>query len=629
MSELKALLVFPKRSECLALKSLLLQLGFRQVDMSGSGEGAWLLLANEKYDLIITDRDLPGKVTGMNLVRRVNGDKVLFITPIIMVTSENRRDKIIEAVYAGVGGYILRPYTLKIIENKIQSILITRGAFNSQMNKIELGRQLLEKGEYGEAIETFERLIEEEPNAEGLYSEGYQHMSEGRYDNAIAAFRQAIEINHLYAEAYRGLGEAYMKLGNLEEAERYLVQAGQLFIQKSQFDEAREAILSALKVNPDSVNPYNTMGILYRKAGDFPRAIKYYEMALKLNPVDEKIYYNLAHVFMETLQREKAISLLQKALELAPHFDDALRFMRHIESGGKSGKNAVETILEGRYVAKSESKQGVCAIMQAVDRDTGRDVRILLYSIPEESAHLIDQKKAQAAWKKIKKLATLNHPNVRLLYDVAQDGAVYCLIQEWLEGQYVHDLMAKTKLIAPRMALEIALGVSEALGYMHKKFITHQSLRPSDVIITEDKMIRVSGFLQYEFENILMTGEGEGSFAMNPYLSPEHFSNKSITPASDVFSLGSILYELLVRKHPFSANSPSSVIHNICFSEPESFHHPDDKLTSTVQNLFSRALAKDPEQRYQSGDEMTAAITDALDCLDRSWRGSPQFLRRT
>ncbi len=628
MPELNALLIFPKKSECLALKSLLAQLGFYQVDISASGEGAWLLLTNAKYDLIITDRDLPGKVTGMNLVRRVNGDKVMFITPIIMVTSENRRDKIIEAVYAGVSGYILRPYTLKTIEEKIQQILAHRGAFSRQMNKVELGRQLIQKGEYGEAIETFEQLIEEEPNAEGLYSEGYQFMSEGRFDDAIASFRQAIEINHVYAEAYRGLGEAYLKLGDLEEAERCLIQAGQLFIQKSEFDEARQAILAALKINPDSVNPYNTLGILYRKSGDFPRSIKYYEMALKLNPLDEKIYYNLAHVFMENQQREKALNLLRKALELSPHFDEAMRFMRHIESRGKHNENAVESVLKGRYLTQSESRQGVRTTMRATDRETERDVRILLYSIPDESVLSLDQKKALSAWKKIKKLATLNHPNVRLLYDVAQDEGVYCLIQEWLEGQDIGDLMSKTKLIPPRMALEIALDVSEALGYMHKRSVTHQSLKPSDIIVTEEKMIKVGGFLQHEFENVLMSGEGEGSFAMNPYLTPEHFSNKPITPASDVFSLGAILYELMVRKQPFAASAPSSVIHNICFSEPELFRHPDDKLTSSMQVLFNKALAKDPEQRYQSGSEMTAAIMDALDCLDRSWRNSPQFLRR-
>ena len=332
------LLVFPARSEIYRLSKWLNEVGFKYIYSAQNFPEAWKILNSCRCDLIVSERELSG-VDGMDFLRKINADPTLFLIPFILVTSENRKNKIMEAVYEGVSAYVLRPYSFKTLHGRIQDMLRAKGAFLGKMKQVEKGDQLSNEGKFDEAIESYKIAIADAEDEEEHYQEGYRYMAEGRYEEAISCFRKAIAINHLFAEAYRGLGEVYMKKGDIDEAEKYLIKAGKLFIQKSQFNEARQSILLALKVNPSSANPYNTLGIVYRKSGDFHKSIQSYRLALRIDPFDSAVHYNLARACTAAKRNREAIEALEKALELKPDFAEATElkdYLIRLEAGTDS-----------------------------------------------------------------------------------------------------------------------------------------------------------------------------------------------------------------------------------------------------------------------------------------------------
>ena len=622
------LLVFPTRSEINRLSKWLGEAGFKYIYSAQNFSEAWKILTSSRCDLIVSEHELSG-VDGMDFLRKINVDPHLFLIPFILVTAENRKNKIMEAVYEGVSGYVLRPYSFKTLQGKIQDLLKAKGAFLSKMKQVKEGDQLTIEGKYDEAIEAYKTAIADAEDEEEYYQKGYRYMAEGRYEEAISAFRKAIEINHLFAEAYRGLGEVYMKRGNIDEAEKYLIGAGKLFIQKSQFNEARQSILLALKVNPGSANPYNTLGIVYRKSGDFHKSIQSYRLALRIDPFDAAVHYNLARACVAAKRNIEALEALEKALELRPDFEEAIDLKLHLlRLSSETDPEKVEVILN-RYLPITQETSGLRTIIVATDREMKRKVEIIRYALPKSDERVIDKSRLDEAWDRLLKTASLNHPSAILVFDVHREGREYYLVQEFLNAESLIGRSKRGKELPFRLGLEIGLRVSSVLGYMHKEHILHLALDPANIYLTREREVKVSGFSLSQFETVLSSQSDETSQKGNQYLSPEHFSgDQPLSPATDVFCLGVILYELVTRSHPFKGTSSSSTMYNICFNEPEPFRHMIDPFARVMQAVFRKALAKDPSQRYADGKEMERALIDVVSVLDKNWKRDPSYLKK-
>jgi len=585
-------------------------------------------LTASKCDLIVSERELSG-VDGTDFLKKINADPTLFLIPFILVTSENRRNKIMEAVYEGVSGYVLRPYSFKTLHGKILDLLKAKGAFLSKLKQVEVGDQLTSEGKYDEAIEAYKHAIADAEDEEEFYQKGYRYMAEGRYEEAISAFRKAIEINHLFAEAYRGLGEVYMKKGDIDGAEKYLIKAGKLFIEKNQFNEARQSILLALKVNPSSANPYNTLGIVYRKSGDFHKSIQSYRLALRIDPFDAAVHYNLARACTSAKRHREALEAIEQALELRPDFEEAIELKEYLLRS-ISGADIEQTeVILNKYLPISQETRGPRTSIVASDREMGRKVEIIRYVLPEGDERFIDRRRLDETWDRVTKTARLSHPSAILIFDVHREEKEYCLAQEYLNGETLIGFAKRGKEVPFRLGLEIGLRVSNVLGYMHKEDILHLALDPTCIHITREREVKVSGFSLYQFETVLFSQSGETSQKGNQYLAPEHFSEEQpLSPATDVFCLGTILYEIITRTHPFKGASPSSTMYNICFNEPEPFKHMIDPFERVMQAIFKKALAKDPGRRYADGKEMEIVLVDAVSVLDRNWKREPSYLKK-
>jgi eukaryotic-like serine/threonine-protein kinase len=221
--------------------------------------------------------------------------------------------------------------------------------------------------------------------------------------------------------------------------------------------------------------------------------------------------------------------------------------------------------------------------------------------------------------------ANATHPNVASATDFGKlpDGSYY-LILEYIEGITVHDLLRKGR-IPPKQAVEIARQIAQGLHAIHKLDIVHRDLKPRNVMVSEGPPLLVKlidfGFAKVPLERFAssvreasaLTSQGT-VFGTVGYMAPETaFGMMSVTPKSDLYALGVILYEMLVGKHPYDAKEPKALYHAHQFNPPPSFAEraPDREVPEELEAITMRLLEKAPRDRYGSARE----VIDALDAM--------------
>jgi len=242
---------------------------------------------------------------------------------------------VVQAGKAGVSDIIVWPFTPDKFESKVNDIILSEETPQDQEaeKKYKQGLKLMETGQYDEALKSFESITSVFEHAEIYYNMGYIKSSKGLYKEALKYFRRATQINESFARAYKKMAEVYLKLGKQEEAEKYLAQAADIHIQKKEDKEAEEILQTVAKLQPDTINVFNSLGIIYRRQGRLEEAVQQYEKAVRVHPDDENIYYNLSRVYLTMKDFPRAGEALKKALELNPEFGAARELYRAVEMG--------------------------------------------------------------------------------------------------------------------------------------------------------------------------------------------------------------------------------------------------------------------------------------------------------
>ncbi|MEF2144991.1 MAG: tetratricopeptide repeat protein [Desulfovibrionaceae bacterium] len=294
-----------------------------------SGAEAVDYVASANVDLVLCDsslEDMPG-VKFANILRRNMRLKML---PVIMVTLENQKHHVLDAISAGCIGYVLRPYAVETLERYlIMAKQLTHYPEIEDM-QLEEAKDMVSAGNFDDAIETFQEILSIQDEAQYYYDLGYRYLLEEKYGKAIVSFKKALRINDLFAEAYKGLAEAYKGRGDQENYQRHMQKAAEIYAQFDRLEEAKQAFIEVLKYQSDSPNPYNTLGVNLRKQGDYQGAIHAYHQALKLTPDDENIHFNLGKAYHFMGDVEQAGKWLDSALGLGGEFAEAERLYKRI-----------------------------------------------------------------------------------------------------------------------------------------------------------------------------------------------------------------------------------------------------------------------------------------------------------
>jgi serine/threonine protein kinase len=221
----------------------------------------------------------------------------------------------------------------------------------------------------------------------------------------------------------------------------------------------------------------------------------------------------------------------------------------------------------------------------------------------------------------------LHHPGIVTVFDVGEDPetADPYIVMEYIEGKTLGELLAQNNKRLPLdQALQIAMEVAEALDYAHTQGVVHRDIKPANILITKEGQAKIGdfGIAQLDLSHITLPGHVIGTPA---YMSPEQLEGQPVDGRSDLFSLGAILYSAVTGFSPFQGNSTRTVCFKVANHEPLQASALAPELPPELDEVISRALAKDPAQRYQRGTEFANDLRGMRDRTGSHAKGKLWF----
>lgn len=256
----------------------------------------------------------------------------------------------------------------------------------------------------------------------------------------------------------------------------------------------------------------------------------------------------------------------------------------------------------GRYVIVEEIGQGAMGVVyKAVDPLIDRTVAIKTINLDLSKEELANfEKRFQ---REVQSAGKLNHPNIVTVYDVGRTEGVAYMAMEFLEGKELREILDSGVVLPVEKVVHIATQVAEGLGFAHEHGIVHRDVKPSNVMVLKNGLVKITdfGIAQMSSATRTISGMVMGS---PKYMSPEQVVGQAVDGRSDIFSLGVMLYEMLTGKTPFAGDNISAIMYQILNDEPIPPKTFNQGIPEAVNFIVLKALAKHPDKRYQNAKEM-------------------------
>jgi serine/threonine protein kinase len=252
---------------------------------------------------------------------------------------------------------------------------------------------------------------------------------------------------------------------------------------------------------------------------------------------------------------------------------------------------------------------GMATVFKAYHPALDRYVAIkVLHPAFKEDPHFLERFTREA-----RVVARLEHPNIVPIYDFAEHEGQPYLVMKYIEGETLKARLQRSPLMKNEAIITIK-AVAAALNYAHGRGVLHRDVKPSNIMIAKDGEVYLTDFgLARMAEAGASTLTGDMLMGTPQYISPEQASGeKNLTPCTDIYSFGIVLYEIVVGRVPFNADTPFSIIHDHIYTPLPLPSEVNPKVTASIQQVLLKALAKDPEDRYKSGTELVEAFLGAL-----------------
>jgi predicted Ser/Thr protein kinase len=252
---------------------------------------------------------------------------------------------------------------------------------------------------------------------------------------------------------------------------------------------------------------------------------------------------------------------------------------------------------------------GMSSVYKARDRLLERRVALkILHPHHASDADFVERFRKEA-----RSVAQLSHPNIVTVIDRGDDGGRQFIVFEYVEGENLKELVTREGPLPLRRALELALQVGRGLAFAHSNGLVHRDVKPQNVLMNGDDQAKVTDFgIARSIDvdvSVTQTGTVLGTSA---YIAPEQASGGEITPQTDVYSLGVVLYELLTGEVPFPGESFVAVAMKHINEPPPSLVERRPETPPRLAAAVDRALAKEPGERFASMDEFIAELSACL-----------------
>lgn len=207
--------------------------------------------------------------------------------------------------------------------------------------------------------------------------------------------------------------------------------------------------------------------------------------------------------------------------------------------------------------------------------------------------------------------ANLTHPNIVNIFDWGTENSSYYIIMEYLKGQNLKDYIADAGHLTWQESCDIGVQVANALSFAHKNDVIHRDIKPHNIIVTRDGAVKVTdfGIARAGASNMTQTGAILGTAH---YIAPEQAKGQTADARSDLYSLGLVLYESMAGQAPFTGDNPVTIAMKHVQEEIPSIKEINPHVPDSVIQILNKALAKSPEERYQSATEMKQDLSAAM-----------------
>src|SRR3989441_8513261 len=221
----------------------------------------------------------------------------------------------------------------------------------------------------------------------------------------------------------------------------------------------------------------------------------------------------------------------------------------------------------------------------------------------------------------------IQHANIVTVYDLGESEGQLFIAMELVEGRDLSDMIALRDPLALERKLDIAIEVLTGLHFAHQRGVIHRDVKPSNVRVMSDGRVKIMDFGIARLQKADATGSG-AIVGTPTYMAPEQITNGAITPATDVFSVGCLLYELLCYQRPFEAESVHGVLYQVLTTEPRPLRTVAPSIPAALERVVAKAMNKVPHERYESAGQMMSTLQQIRAALSGADEAATQPLGR-
>ena len=278
----------------------------------------------------------------------------------------------------------------------------------------------------------------------------------------------------------------------------------------------------------------------------------------------------------------------------------------------------------GRYKIVRELGRGAMGVVyHAIDPNIGRPVAIKTIHFggnrkPEEI-----ERQRERLFREARSAGMLSHPGIVTIYDVEQQGDLAYIAMEYVDGPTLDQMLSASEPLGAERMFSILGQTAVALDYAHSKGIVHRDIKPANIMLSADGTAKIADFGIAKItaaENLTMTGSIVGT---PHYMSPEQVQGQPVDGRSDQFSLAVIAYEMLTGEKPYTGEHLTTVVYKIVAEEPVPPHRLNPSLSTGIENVLRKALAKKADGRYRNCQEFIESLEKACGAT-KGWKSMPR-----
>jgi serine/threonine protein kinase len=277
----------------------------------------------------------------------------------------------------------------------------------------------------------------------------------------------------------------------------------------------------------------------------------------------------------------------------------------------------------GRYEIAGELGRGAMGVVyKAVDPVIGRSVAVKAIKLSAEGTGLTRSELLARFQTEARAAGLLTHPNIVVVFDAGEEDGLYYITMELVEGKSLQTLLDDGHAFPLPRVLRIMDQACSALQFAHERNVVHRDIKPANLMLTADDTVKVTDFGTakiLQFGTVQQTAHVMGTPS---YMSPEQVKGRAVDGRSDIFSLGVMLYEMVTGEKPFPGQNITTVIYKIVNEEPVPPKQVDPTIHAGISAVVMKALAKDPDARYQSCREMLEDLRNYRSLVNNA--GNPQ-----